>query len=154
MGDALDRIQATADLPSLGACRGRDLKKVADDRGERAHGMSKAIIEKPPSSRERRGMSKRDGDICFLPATKLARLYRARKVSPLEVMQAVLARIDAVNPVVNAYVTVAREPAMAAARTATRALGRKGTALPPLHGIPVSIKDLTATKGIRTTWGS
>ncbi len=69
-------------------------------------------------------------------------------------MQAVLARIDAVNPAVNAYVTVARESALAAARTATRALSRKGAALPPLHGVPVAIKDLTATKGIRTTLGS
>jgi amidase len=93
-------------------------------------------------------------DICFVSATELVRLYRARKASPLEVMQAVLARIDAVNPAVNAYVTVARESALAAARAATRALGRKGTALAPLHGVPVSIKDLTATQGIRTTWGS
>jgi amidase len=96
----------------------------------------------------------RDNDICFFPATELARLYRVRKVSPLEVMQAVLARIDAANPVVNAYVTVARESALAAARRATRLLGRKATMLPPLHGVPVSIKDLYATKGIRTTWGS
>jgi amidase len=94
-----------------------------------------------------------DRDLCFTPATELQRLYRARKVSPLEVMQAVLARIDAVNPALNAYVTVARESALAAARKATGALRRKG-ALPPLHGVPVSIKDLTPTKGIRTTWGS
>jgi amidase len=93
-------------------------------------------------------------DLCFLSASELTRLYRAREVSPLEVMQAVLARIDAVNPAVNAYVTVARESALAEARTATRALRRKGRALPPLHGVPVSIKDLFATKGIRTTWGS
>src|SRR5437879_9992210 len=90
-------------------------------------------------------------DVCFLPATELARLYRARKVSPLEVMQAVLARIDAVNPALNAYVTLARESALAAARTATRALARKGHPLPPLHGVPASIKDLTATQGIRST---
>ena len=94
-----------------------------------------------------------DRDLCFMSATDLARLYRARRASPLEVMQAVLARIDAVNPALNAYVTVAREAALRAARKATAALGRKA-ALPPLHGIPVSIKDLTATKGIRTTWGS
>ncbi len=94
-----------------------------------------------------------DRDLCFTPATELARLYRARKVSPLEVMQAVLARIDAVNPLVNAYVTVAREAALGAARKATAALRRRA-ALPPLHGVPVSIKDLTPTKGIRTTWGS
>jgi len=95
-----------------------------------------------------------DRDLCFIPASDLARLYRARKISPLEVMQAVLARIDAVNPTVNAYVAVARESALASARRATRMLGRKATALPILHGVPVSIKDLFATKGIRTTWGS
>src|SRR5215472_13334218 len=93
-------------------------------------------------------------DLCFISATELVRLYRARKTSPLEVMQAVLARIDAVNPAVNAYVTVARESALAAARRATRMLGRKATRLPPLHGVPVSIKDLFSTKGISTTWGS
>ena len=94
-----------------------------------------------------------DRDLCYVPATQLQRLYRARKVSPLEVMQAVLARIDAVNPRVNAYVTIVREQALAAAKRATAALGRKA-ALGPLHGVPVSIKDLTPTKGIRTTSGS
>jgi amidase len=93
-------------------------------------------------------------DLCFLPATGLARLYRTRKISPLDVMQAVLARIDAVNPTVNAYVTVARESALAEARRATRLLSRRSATLPPLHGVPVSIKDLFATKGIRSTWGS
>ncbi len=94
-----------------------------------------------------------DRDLCFTPASELLRLYKTRKTSPLEVMQAVFARIDALNPTLNAYVTLARESALAAARNATAALKRK-TALPPLHGIPVSIKDLTPTKGIRTTWGS
>ena len=92
-------------------------------------------------------------DLCFVPASELLRLYKTRKASPLEVMQAVFARIDAVNPTLNAYVTLAREAALAGARKATAALKRK-TPLPPLHGIPVSIKDLTPTKGIRTTWGS
>jgi amidase len=99
-------------------------------------------------------MSESRDDICFLPATELVRLYRARKLSPLEAMQAVLARIEAVNPAVNAYVTVARESALSEARRATRALSRRATKLPALHGVPVSIKDLYATKGIRTTWGS
>jgi amidase len=92
-------------------------------------------------------------DLCFVPAADLLRLYRARQVSPLEVMRAVFARIDAVNPTLNAYVTLARESALAGARKATAALRRKTTP-PPLFGIPVSIKDLTPTRGIRTTWGS
>ena len=94
-----------------------------------------------------------DRDLCFTPATDLLRLFRARKASPLEVMHAVLARIDALNPQLNAYGTLAREAALRSARAATAAL-KKGATLRPLHGVPVSIKDLTPTKGIRTTWGS
>ena len=52
-------------------------------------------------------------DLCFPPATELVRLFRARRVSPLELMHALLARIDAVNPTVNAIVTLARESALA-----------------------------------------
>ena len=92
-------------------------------------------------------------DLTFTPAVELAKLYRARKVSPLEVMQAVLARIDAVNPRVNAVVTLARDAALWEARRATAAL-KRGAPLPPLFGLPVAIKDVTATKGIRTTHGS
>ena len=92
-------------------------------------------------------------DLCFVPAVDLLRLYRARKVSPLEVMHAVFTRIDALNPKLNAYVTLDRESALAEARKVTAALKRR-TAMPPLFGIPVSIKDLTPTKGLRTTWGS
>ena len=99
-------------------------------------------------------MTNSSRDLCFIPASELVRLYRARKTSPLEVMEAVLARIDAVNPAVNAYVTVAHESALAEARRATQALRRKRAPLPLLHGVPVSIKDLTSTRGIRTTWGS
>jgi amidase len=93
-------------------------------------------------------------DLCFAPATELQHLYRARKTSPLELMQAVLARVDAVNPRLNAIVTLARESALKEAKAATAALKKKGRKLGPLHGVPVTIKDLTHTKGIRTTWGS
>jgi len=92
-------------------------------------------------------------DLCYMPASALVRLFRAKKVSPVEVMKAVLARIDAVNPLLNAYCTVAADSAMKAARAAERAIMKRG-AFGPLHGVPVSIKDLTETKGIRTTWGS
>jgi amidase len=92
-------------------------------------------------------------DLCFTPAIELLKLYRARKASPLEVMQEILSRIDAVNPDVNALVTLVRDSALREARRATAAL-RRGATLPPLFGVPVGIKDVTATKGIRTTFGS
>ena len=93
-------------------------------------------------------------DLCFTPATTLVSLIARRKVSPLEVVQAVLARIERVNPRLNAYCTVAAEQALDAAKRATAAMRRQGGRRGPLHGVPVSIKDLTPTKGIRTTWGS
>src|SRR5262244_1881105 len=93
-------------------------------------------------------------DLCFTPASRLATLIRQRKVSPLEVTQAVLAQIERVNPKVNAYCTVAAESALADARKATATVTRRSARPGALHGVPVSIKDLTPTKGIRTTWGS
>ena len=94
-----------------------------------------------------------DDELCFTPATRLESLIRRRTVSPLELTRAVLDRIARVNPALNAYCTVAAEQALVTAYGATRAL-RRSAKLGPLHGIPVSIKDLTPTRGIRTTWGS
>src|SRR6266404_6071740 len=88
-----------------------------------------------------------------MPATKLVTLIARGAVSPLEVVQAVLARLERVNPRLNAYCTVAAEQAVDAAKRATAAARRRARR-GPLHGVPVSIKDLTETKGIRTTWGS
>jgi amidase len=92
-------------------------------------------------------------DLTFTSAGELVKLYRARRTSPHEVVQTLLARIDAVNPAVNAVVTLAREAAVWNARRATAAL-KRGAALPALFGVPVAIKDVTPTAGIRTTHGS
>ena len=94
-----------------------------------------------------------DRDLAFMPATELCRLIRRREISPVEAADRALARIDRVNPVVNAYCTVAADQARAAAREAEAAVVR-GDALGPLHGVPVAIKDMSLTAGIRTTFGS
>ena len=86
-------------------------------------------------------------------ARELARLIRDRAVSPVEVLDAHLAVIEAVNPKLNAIVTLAVEQARASARLAEIAVG-KGEPLGPLHGLPVAIKDITLTAGIRTTFAS
>jgi len=92
-------------------------------------------------------------DLAFTPATELAALIRAKKLSPVELMRAVLDRIESLNPVVNAFCTVTADLAMAAAREAEQALV-KGQARGPLDGVPFSIKDLHYTKDVRTMSGS
>ena len=91
-------------------------------------------------------------DLCAWPAADLARSIAARELSATEVMEAHLARIDQVNPAVNAIVTLLPEDARRGAEAADAAVAR-GDALGPLHGLPVAHKDLTWTKGIRTTFG-
>ena len=91
-------------------------------------------------------------DLCAWPATELARAIAARAISAVEVMDAHLARIDRVNPAVNAVVTLLPDEARRGAEAADAAVAR-GDALGPLHGLPVVHKDLTWTKGIRTTFG-
>jgi aspartyl-tRNA(Asn)/glutamyl-tRNA(Gln) amidotransferase subunit A len=88
-----------------------------------------------------------------MPAVEIAAAVRTKRLSPVEVVEAVLARIDRCNPRLNAYCTVSADAARAAARDAEVAVMRGG-ALGILHGVPVSIKDLVITKGVRTTWGS
>ena len=92
------------------------------------------------------------GELCYLPALKLRNLYRRRELSPVEVTQAILARVDALQPRLNAFVTVTGDRALEQARAAERAY-RDGNA-GPLAGIPLSIKDLVPTRGVRTTMGS
>jgi amidase len=92
-------------------------------------------------------------EVCFLSAVELARLIRARKLSAREAMAAHLKQIERTNAKVNAIVTLAAEQAMENAKRADEAQAR-GDTLGPLHGLPVAHKDLTETKGIRTTFGS
>jgi len=93
-------------------------------------------------------------DVAFLSAVELGRLYRARELSPTEVVDALVERIRALNPTINAFVTVTADVARAQARKAERAFAAGESTGRPLLGVPVSLKDLTPTKGIRTTYGS
>jgi len=85
--------------------------------------------------------------------SELAPKIKARKISPVELTQAVLDRIEKLDPKLNAYITVDAEGALKAAKKAQRQMA-KGAYLGPLHGIPISLKDLYDTKGLRTTAGS
>src|SRR3990172_4571939 len=93
-------------------------------------------------------------ELCWMPASEMAAAIRRKKVSPVEVMKAVLGRIERLNPTLNAFVTLTAEQAMRSARAAERALGKRSARLGPLHGVPFSTKDLVVTKGIRTTFGT
>lgn len=92
-------------------------------------------------------------ELCFTPATELAAMIRGRKISPVEVVEAVLGRIEALNPRLNAYLAINDEGARQAAKAAETAVMQE-EALGLLHGLPVSIKDLEPTAGLRCTYGS
>lgn len=94
-----------------------------------------------------------DASLTQASACALAQMIRDREVSPIEVLEAHLAAIGRLNPELNAIVTLAEEEARATAREA-EARVMHGEALGTLHGLPVAIKDVTPTAGIRTTYGS
>jgi aspartyl-tRNA(Asn)/glutamyl-tRNA(Gln) amidotransferase subunit A len=100
-----------------------------------------------------------DTDLAFASIEEVGKLFRKRKLSPVELTKLMLARIEQLNPKLNAYITVTAELALAQAKKAEAELfaprGRKGHRdRGPLHGIPISLKDNIYTAGIRTTAGS
>ena len=90
---------------------------------------------------------------CELSAVEARRLIGLKQLSPVELLDSCLARIEATNPAVNALVAIDADAARVAAIAAEAAV-LSGAPLGLLHGLPVGIKDLSATKGLRTTWGS
>ncbi len=89
----------------------------------------------------------------FLSIEEAGRLLRKKEISPVELVDAALARIERANPGLNAFLTIVADEARRQARAAERAI-RSGNASGPLHGIPISLKDNFWTRGIRSTAGS
>jgi len=92
-------------------------------------------------------------ELCYSSAGALSRLIQRKEISPVEVIEAHLARIEATEPVLNSFITLLPEEARAAARRAEEDI-QAGNYKGPLHGIPVALKDLYNTGGVRTTSGS
>ena len=88
-----------------------------------------------------------------LPATEMRRLIGQKEISPVEVLEACLARIEALNPAINAITATAFARARKEAAAAEKAV-LAGEAIGPLHGLPFGVKDLQATAGVLTTYGS
>lgn len=91
--------------------------------------------------------------LVFEPAFKLVSMLRNREISPVELLEIYLARIEKLNPRLNAFITVASEQALKEAHKAEKAL-LDNSLFAPLAGLPVVVKDMENTRGIRTTQGS
>jgi aspartyl-tRNA(Asn)/glutamyl-tRNA(Gln) amidotransferase subunit A len=92
-------------------------------------------------------------ELCEMTISQLAPKIKARAISPVELVRSALARTEKLNPVLNAYITVDADGALDAAHAAEQQIAGGGY-LGPLHGIPVSLKDIYQTAGLRTTAGS
>ena len=92
-------------------------------------------------------------DLLQLSAVKLRALIGARQLSPVELMDACIARIEAINPAVNAIAATDFDRARASARQAERQV-MSGEPLPALHGLPLGVKDLQDTEGLLSTSGN
>ncbi|MBK3664251.1 amidase [Bradyrhizobium diazoefficiens] len=92
-------------------------------------------------------------DLCFLSAIELRERVISKQVSPVEITRAVLARAEALQPELNCFITLCGDEAIAEAREAERKM-MAGESLGLLHGLPVTVKDIVNTKGVKTTFGA
>jgi aspartyl-tRNA(Asn)/glutamyl-tRNA(Gln) amidotransferase subunit A len=92
-------------------------------------------------------------DVLYLTVTELGARIHEKKLSPVELTEAYLARSEKIGAKLNAYATLTRERAMAEAREAEKEIA-SGKVRGPLHGVPYAVKDLVAAKGYPTTWGA
>jgi Asp-tRNA(Asn)/Glu-tRNA(Gln) amidotransferase A subunit family amidase len=127
-----------------GAC----LEKLARERGKDSFERAKFKLEpwkgRVPGSEE---------EIAFLPVYRLAALVRARKISPVDLTRIYIDRLKRFDPILLCAVTIMEEQAREAAQQAETEI-KAGHYRGPLHGIPWGLKDVFATRGVRTTWGA
>jgi len=93
------------------------------------------------------------GNICYMPAYEMREKIKTQEITSEEITEIIIERIEKINPIINAYCTPTFDLARDLAKKADQAV-KNGEKLDSLNGIPVSIKDETETKGIRTTYGS
>ena len=98
-------------------------------------------------------MTSNSDELAFTSATEQAALIRQRKLSPVELVELYLRHIEQLDPTLNCFVLVTGDEALEQARIAEEAVTH-GVELPPFHGVPISIKDILSTAGVRTTRGS
>ncbi len=108
------------------------------------------IPEPPVLKNEATPPSAKEGELPYLTIAEAAALIKSKKLSPVELTEALLSRVDRLNPVLNAYITITADFAIAQAREAEAEI-QKGDYKGPLHGIPLALKDLLCTEGILTT---
>lgn len=92
-------------------------------------------------------------ELCDMTISELAPEIKSGRISPVDVTRSALQRIEKMEPHLKAYITIDHEAALKAARTAERKI-KRGEHIGPLHGIPISLKDLYQTRNLRTTGGS
>ncbi len=95
-----------------------------------------------------------DTDLCYLTAAEAIALFKSRDLSPVELLQALIDRTDAVEPKINVFADTYFDEAMDQARKAEVRYSRPGTRTRPLEGLPLAVKDENKIKGRRTTSGS
>jgi len=149
----LDVLAPLSDLPidgiePLPALPEADAPAVA----ETAESASAGPRSSGPAAAAPRSRADAD-ELAFMSAAQAAARLRRREISPVELVEAYLARVEALDPRLGAYITVCRDAALDAARAAERALTR-GDSVGPLCGVPIAVKDQFWTRGVATTAGS
>ena len=146
--DQEDNIRRAIDIPDSAWLSRRDLLALF------GYGMAASLLPAcSPTSAPPVEDHQTLGPLHYLSLSEVARRIEAREVLPLELTELILARISALDGRLHSYATVMADEALAAARVAEREI-QSGNYRGPLHGIPVAVKDLCYTKGVRTMGGS